>query len=165
MSSGHHSMLASQKSIGSTFTATTDQRCGKRRLFCFSLAKPELTDICNKRSLKEVERSRLARSDVSELSTKRWQWALRYYSVSSMIIFVSSHLQLIKAHWLFCWGLEMNCACSGVSPCPYLWIISSINKNWKQTGLFPETFLREAWQKWNSISMYTAYIVNILHKK
>lgn len=73
MSSGHHSVLTSQKFIESTCTATTDQRCGKRRLFCFSLAKPELPDICNKKSLKEVEGSRLALSDVSELPTKRWQ--------------------------------------------------------------------------------------------
>lgn len=97
MCSGHHSMLTSQKSIGSTFTATTDQtRCGKRRVFCFSHPKPELPDTCNKMSLKEAERPRLAQSDVYELPTQRWQWAL-CRSVSSMIIFVSSHFQLIKA--------------------------------------------------------------------
>lgn len=71
MSSGHRSMLTSQKFIVSTFTATTDQRCGKRRPFCFSHAKPELSDNCNKMSLKEAERSRLAQSDVSELPTQR----------------------------------------------------------------------------------------------
>lgn len=123
-----------------------------------------MPDTCNKISLKEAERSRLAQSDVYELSTQRWQRAL-CYSVSSMIIFVSSSLQLIKASWLFCRGLEMNCPCSPVPPCPYLWIILSIKKPWKQPGLFSETFLREAWQKWNNVSMYTAYIVNSSHQK
>lgn len=60
MSSGHHSMPTSQKSVGSRFTASTDKRGSGTRRQCFVLVMLSLSwqlDIHKKTSEQEAETS------------------------------------------------------------------------------------------------------------